>query len=157
MVVYMDKMSAINSAKNLASLGRTKHIEIHLHWISEIVAKARGELQLHQCATNVMAVDFLTKVLPKGMFFACFHRIGMYFERFYLSPVIGELLMGMPYEGQALVKRNKVIASFVSHTFTHAMMRPLKAMRELGFPHLALALQFPNTSAIRQAPTRDFS
>jgi hypothetical protein len=59
--IHVDNQSAINLAKNPVGHGRSKHIEIQWHWIREI--RENGEVKLQQCATTVMAVDFLTKAL----------------------------------------------------------------------------------------------
>ena len=73
---------------------------------------AKGELKLQQCATIVVAANFLTKAFPKDRFFACLHMIVMHVERVYLSLVIGGVLMGMPREGQTLVKRSHGLVRF---------------------------------------------
>ena len=73
--IHVDNQSAINLAKNPVGHGRSKHIEIQWHWIREIVEN--GEVRLQQCATSLMAADFLTKALAKDKFLSCLQRIGM--------------------------------------------------------------------------------
>jgi hypothetical protein len=60
-VIYCDNLSSIQLAKNLVFHARTKHIEVHYHFIREEVLA--GEIDFIYVSTKDQVVDILTKVL----------------------------------------------------------------------------------------------
>ena len=56
-------MSSIQLVKNLVFHARTKHIEVHYHFVRETVID--GEVHLLYVSTNQQVVDILTKGLWK--------------------------------------------------------------------------------------------
>jgi hypothetical protein len=61
--LYCDNQPAIKLAEDDNYRARTKHIDIHYHFIRQIVAS--GAIKLLYCPTEDMAADILTKALPK--------------------------------------------------------------------------------------------
>ncbi len=60
-VIYYDKISSILLANNLVYHAKTKHIEVHYHFIKEkVLAK---EIDLIHVNTEDQVVDIFTKVL----------------------------------------------------------------------------------------------
>jgi len=64
LTLYSDNQSAIALTKNDQFHARTKHINIHFHYIRYIVAD--GKISLIYCPTNNMVADTLTKALPSA-------------------------------------------------------------------------------------------
>ena len=60
-VLYIDNKSAIDLAKNPVFHGRSKHIDIHYHFIRECVEK--GEIIVKHVSTDMQRADTLTKAL----------------------------------------------------------------------------------------------
>jgi hypothetical protein len=60
--LYGDNQGAIALTRDHQYHARTKHIDIHFHFIRWIVAK--GKLKLVYCPTENMIADTLTKALP---------------------------------------------------------------------------------------------
>ena len=60
--LFSDNQSTIALAKDHQYHVRTKHIDIHFHFICWIVDD--GKIRLVFCPTNDMAADTLTKALP---------------------------------------------------------------------------------------------
>ena len=58
-VIYEDNQSAICMARNPQFHGRTKHINIKLHFVREQVNA--GTIRIQYCPTEDMLADFLTK------------------------------------------------------------------------------------------------
>lgn len=50
-------------SKNPSFHSRTKHIDVHHHFIRDLTTK--GEIQLKFCGTNDQVADILTKALPQ--------------------------------------------------------------------------------------------
>lgn len=65
-VLQSDNMGAIHLTNKTIFHARTKHIEIHYHWIREVV-KA-GKLTVQHCPTHLMTADLLTKSLGTAQF-----------------------------------------------------------------------------------------
>lgn len=65
-ILQSDNMGAIHLTSKSIFHARTKHIEIHYHWIREAVK--RGDLQVKYCPTESMVADLLTKQLSKQQF-----------------------------------------------------------------------------------------
>ena len=62
-MLKVDNNSAIQLAKNQTYHGRTKHIEVHHHFVREKVE--RGVLEVEFCPTEEQVADVLTKGLSK--------------------------------------------------------------------------------------------
>ena len=62
-VIKEDNQGAIALAQNPIAHSRTKHIDIHFHFIRE--AQEEGTVY---CPTSVMVADLLTKTIPHGQF-----------------------------------------------------------------------------------------
>ena len=60
--LYYDNMSSIYLARNLVFHVRTKHIEVHYHFIRERVLAGNVDLQ-HILSTNLQTTDIFTKAL----------------------------------------------------------------------------------------------
>lgn len=65
-ILKSDNMGAIHLTNKSIFHGRTKHVEIHYHWIREVV-KA-GKMKVHHCPTHLMIADLLTKSLGTAQF-----------------------------------------------------------------------------------------
>ena len=63
---FCDNQSAIKLAKNPVFHARTKHIEIHHHFVRERVL--RGEIDLHYISTDSQPADIFTKPLSRTKF-----------------------------------------------------------------------------------------
>ena len=57
---------AIAIARSPVTHARTKHIDIHYHYIREAVQE--GTINLCYCLTNEMIADLLIKLLSRGQF-----------------------------------------------------------------------------------------
>uniref|UniRef100_A0A1X7STA9 Reverse transcriptase Ty1/copia-type domain-containing protein n=1 Tax=Amphimedon queenslandica TaxID=400682 RepID=A0A1X7STA9_AMPQE len=75
MVIYEDNQSAICMTKNQLFYGRTKHILIKYHFISELVAD--GIIKVVHCPTQVIMADVLTKGLNQVKFDKLREMIGV--------------------------------------------------------------------------------
>jgi hypothetical protein len=64
--VFEDNQGAIFLANNQATTNRSKHIDIKLHFVREVLQK--GHIILRYCPTNHMIADLLTKALPSIRF-----------------------------------------------------------------------------------------
>ena len=60
--LYCDNQSAVAMATNGNFHARTKHIDIHYHFIRYVIEN--GSLTLIYCPTDDMTADTLTKALP---------------------------------------------------------------------------------------------
>jgi hypothetical protein len=58
-MVYCDNISAIKLSKNLVMHGRSKHIDIHFHFLHDLVKD--GVVELTQYSTHEQVVDIMTK------------------------------------------------------------------------------------------------
>lgn len=65
-LLHCDNLSTIDLAEHAIFHGRTKHIEIHHHWIREKIND--GTLELTHCESSKMVADILTKPLHPGPF-----------------------------------------------------------------------------------------
>ena len=74
-VVMEDNQGAICITKNPAEHSRTKHIDIHYHYIRE--ALSENIIELNYCRTQHMIADILTKTLPKGRFEILRNEMGL--------------------------------------------------------------------------------
>jgi hypothetical protein len=64
--LFSDNQSSIKLVKNPVLHARTKHIEIHHHFVRE--AANAGKLQMEYTPTKTQLADFLTKPLPYRSF-----------------------------------------------------------------------------------------
>ncbi|KAM2723556.1 hypothetical protein EV1_026500 [Malus domestica] len=62
--LYCDNQSAIRLAENLVFHARTKHVEVHYHFIREKVLQE--EIEMRQVKTNDQVADLFTKSLGTG-------------------------------------------------------------------------------------------
>ena len=60
--LYCDNQAALKLATDDNYHVRTKHIDIHFHFICQVVASRA--VDIHYCPTDDMTADILTKVLP---------------------------------------------------------------------------------------------
>ena len=64
-LIWCDNQSCIAIAKNPVFHARTKHIEVHYHYIREQILS--GHLHLSYCSTKDNAADIFTKPLPQTL------------------------------------------------------------------------------------------
>lgn len=74
-VVYCDNQSAIHLAKNQSFHERSKHIELRLHFVRDIIAA--GEIGVGKVPTKDNPSDMLTKSLNVTKFKHCLNLINM--------------------------------------------------------------------------------
>jgi len=65
-IIYCDNMGAIKIAQKQASTGRTKHLDIRLQMIKDLVAKEEMKIQYVQSSLNI--ADIFTKPLGRLLF-----------------------------------------------------------------------------------------
>lgn len=65
-VLHCDNQGAIRLSKDSTFHGRTKHIDVHFHFIRQTVSS--GQIILKYCPTNEMVADIFTKSLPHPKF-----------------------------------------------------------------------------------------
>ncbi|CDO73534.1 hypothetical protein BN946_scf185014.g4 [Trametes cinnabarina] len=73
--MFVDNQSAIASAHAQTSHARTKHIDIHYHFVRERIAS--NEVRVVHCPSEDNLADALTKVLPRPRFKTLIFRMGM--------------------------------------------------------------------------------
>ena len=76
-----DNQSCIKLVKNPVLYARTKHIEIHHHFIRE--AADAGEVQVEYVPTQLQLADFLTKPLSYKAFVENRYHVGVLQNPFY--------------------------------------------------------------------------
>lgn len=74
-VVRCDSQSALYLMKHQTFHERSKHIDVRLHFIREIVEK--GEIKMEKVSTEENAADMLTKALPSSKFVHCLELVGL--------------------------------------------------------------------------------
>ncbi|GMJ06876.1 hypothetical protein HRI_004356800 [Hibiscus trionum] len=74
-VIQVDNKLAIELAKNPVNHERSKHIDVHFHFIRDHVKEGNVEL-VHVASRNQVA-DIFTKPLPKVLLDKCKKMIGM--------------------------------------------------------------------------------
>lgn len=62
----IDNMHAINLEKNLIACGRSKHMEIRIHYLRETVTNEK--LNFEHCGTKNQIADVMKKVVQVGFF-----------------------------------------------------------------------------------------
>jgi hypothetical protein len=65
-LIYCDNVSAVYLSQNPVHHRRTKHVEIDIHLVREMVAN--GELRVVHVPTDLQYVDIMTKGLPTAIF-----------------------------------------------------------------------------------------
>ena len=65
-VIYCDNQSTIQISTDPIQIQRTNHIEIHMHYIKELVHD--GTIALLYCASSEQVVDIFTKVFCEKTF-----------------------------------------------------------------------------------------
>ncbi|KAK3033274.1 hypothetical protein RJ639_034348 [Escallonia herrerae] len=73
--LYRDNFSAIRLAENPVFHARTKHVEVHYHFIREKVLQE--EIELEHIKTENQVADLLTKSLSENTFQSFCHQLGM--------------------------------------------------------------------------------
>ena len=76
MKIFTNSQAAISIANNPVHHDRTKHIEIHRHFISEKVNTRI--IQLNYIPTRQQIADVLTKALPRVNFDELNSKLGLY-------------------------------------------------------------------------------
>ena len=74
-LLCVDNQSAIASAHSQSIHSRTKHIDIHYHYIRELITS--NEVQVFHCPTEENVADLFTKALPRPHFDFLVKRIGL--------------------------------------------------------------------------------
>ena len=73
--MFSDSQSVIHLSKNQGFHDRTKHIDVRLHFIRDVVASKR--VRVEKISTEDNPVDFLTKTVPSIKFQKCVSLIGV--------------------------------------------------------------------------------
>jgi hypothetical protein len=73
--MFCDNQAAIKLIKHPIASMRSKHIDVHHHFVRERVA--RGEVVFEYCSTSDMVADCLTKALAVGKFHSCLAGMGV--------------------------------------------------------------------------------
>ena len=76
-VLYCESQSTIHLGKNSTFYGRSKHINVRYHWISDVLNSRL--LELEKIHTNDNGSDMMTKAFPRGKFEECCMIIGWRF------------------------------------------------------------------------------
>ena len=78
MLLYCDNQLAITVAKNDQYHTCTKHIDIHYHFICEMITW--NVVEIHYCPTNQMIADIFMKALPVKNFETLPELLGTYLD-----------------------------------------------------------------------------
>ena len=73
--IFSDSQSAIALAKNPIVRGRSKHIDVHFHFVCDYIAD--GRIRLEYCPTKDNEADLLTKPLPRPTLDHLLQRVGV--------------------------------------------------------------------------------
>ena len=73
--VHCDSSSAIYLRKNPTHHEKTKHIDIKLHFIRNVISK--GVIRMVKVHTDNNPADMLTKVIPTTKFKSCLDKAGL--------------------------------------------------------------------------------
>ena len=74
-LLCIDNQSAITSAHSQSIHSHTKHIDIHYHYICELITS--NEVQVIHCPMEENVADLFTKALPHPRFNFLVKRIGL--------------------------------------------------------------------------------
>ena len=75
MCVFCDNQGAIQLSKNQVSHERTKHVDVKVHFIRDIIGK--GAVLVKKVATEDNPADMITKPLPSNKFEYCLELVGL--------------------------------------------------------------------------------
>jgi hypothetical protein len=75
MIVYEDNQSTIRIAKNEGSTGRSKHIDLYLHFLRDRIKSCDVDIVYKE--TQHMIADILTKPLPKDSYHRMAREMGL--------------------------------------------------------------------------------
>ena len=78
-IIMSDNQSAIKIASNPIYHSRTKHIDIHWHFIRELIENK--EIKVEYCQSISQPADFLTKSVDSTKFRTCLQNLGFYKSR----------------------------------------------------------------------------
>ncbi|KZV24450.1 Aspartyl-tRNA synthetase [Dorcoceras hygrometricum] len=73
--IFCDSQSAVHLTKHQVFHERSKHIDVRLHFIRDILEK--GEIQIKKIATADNPADMCTKVLPGNKFEHCLNLVSV--------------------------------------------------------------------------------
>lgn len=73
--LMMDNKGAIDIGHARGPTKRTKHLDVKLHYMQDLVTN--GVLRLEQVGTAEQRADFLTKLLARGKFTLACHQLGL--------------------------------------------------------------------------------
>ena len=73
MPIYSDNQACIALAKDPVAHSRTKHIDVHYHYIRELVAREKTAVEY--CSIIDMIADILTKPLSLQGFQRCRNKL----------------------------------------------------------------------------------
>ena len=71
--VHCDNQSAIDLSKNFVHHERTKHIDIKLHFVREVIGQ--GSVIVKKISTDYNPSDMIINALPRSKFFHCLNLI----------------------------------------------------------------------------------
>lgn len=71
--VFCDNQSANHLCKNHTYHERTKHIDIRMYWIRDVISD--GKVQIRKIPTSDNPVDFIRKVVPASKFRHCLNML----------------------------------------------------------------------------------
>lgn len=74
-VLYTDSQSAIAAANREVPHARTKHIDIHYHFVRERIAS--HEVMVNHCTSEENAADLFTKAFPRPRHEDLVARLGL--------------------------------------------------------------------------------
>ena len=64
--VFCDSQSTIHLSKNSVFHERTKHIDVRLHFVRDVISK--GQVKIEKISTLINPTDILTKSVPVAKF-----------------------------------------------------------------------------------------
>lgn len=74
-IIHSDSQSALHLAKHQVFHERSKHIDVKLHFVRDIVSK--GEVKIEKVSTEDNPADMMTKPLPSNKFSHCFRLVNI--------------------------------------------------------------------------------
>ncbi|XP_073022735.1 secreted RxLR effector protein 161-like [Primulina eburnea] len=72
-VVHCDNQNAIHLSKHQVYHERSKHIDVRLHFVKDVISK--GEVQMEKIDTKDNPADIMTKPLPRTKFVHCMNLV----------------------------------------------------------------------------------
>ena len=74
-MVFCDNQSAICLAKHQVYYERTKHIDVRMHFVRDVIAE--GSMVVHKMPTEDNLANMITKPIPAAKFRHCLDLIGV--------------------------------------------------------------------------------